>query len=69
MKKGVWRSDPQKMLKFASFDAAFAYAAEKGEAVIVEIVAPAPGSGVYQVYPDGGAIRQLGEGEVQDGQL
>ena len=47
-------------LKFSSWDGAFRYAKEDFNGlVVVEIVAPAPRPGIYQIYPDGGAIRQL----------
>lgn len=47
-------------LKFGSWDDAFRYAKEDvKKAVVVEIVAPALGVGVYTVYPDGGAIMAL----------
>lgn len=57
-------------LKFGSWDDAFRYAKDdvKGP-VVVEIVAPAEEPGLYQVYPDGGAIRQLGESEAKDDQV
>lgn len=60
------KEDRPKVLKFKSFDDAFTYCAEKGEAVVVEILAPAEGAGTYRIFPSGGAIRQLGESEVQD---
>lgn len=60
------KDDTPKVLKFKSFDEAFAYCVEKGEAVVVEIVAPAEGAGTYRIFPSGGAIRQLGESEADD---
>jgi hypothetical protein len=56
-------------LRFGSWSEAFRYAKDdvKGP-VVVEIVAPAEEPGLYQVYPDGGAIRQLGESEAKDDQ-
>jgi len=48
-----------RLLRFSSWDEAFRHAKGIKAPVVVEIVAPALGPGVYQVYPDGGAIRQL----------
>ena len=57
-----------RLLRFGSWDDAIRYARDEVKGpVVVEIVAPALEPGVYQVYPDGGKIRQLGESEAGDG--
>lgn len=63
------RTSGARPLKFGSWDDAFRYAKDEVKGpVVVEIVAPALGAGMYQIYPDGGAIRQMSESEVEDGQ-